>query len=130
MKIHIVIYESWDGDGLIRNILKAFEEKSDAEEFVNLCNKECKRILSEVKEHNEKYEKELLLMSDVVRDLILENGRKKKPEMIDFSKLPESQRRQEINNISRSIFKSHKYDTEFMDFDNEYEYIIEEVELT
>ena len=129
MKVYLIVKGVYDCDCSWEVNLKGFTDGDKAKEYAKLCTDESMRIIEEVKQHNEKYEAELLALNNTVRDLLIENGQKKKPEMIDFQTLPECMRRNVIGDMERAITKTHKYDPEFMETFDQWSYDIQEIEV-
>jgi len=127
MKIYAVIANTFDGDSLHYDIVKAFTDKGVAEEFSEKCEEETKRVQKEVQEYYEIHRKELDEISLRFTKLVHENSKKKI--MIDYSELPDSLRRIEIHRGEDKIFKTHKYQPDFSDFDDNPQYDVEEIEL-
>ncbi len=125
MKIYTVLYSAFDGECSYDRPVKAFTKKDDAIECADLCIEECERIQSESDAHYEKYKDELAALHQKIRSVVLE----RKGKGINLRELPESIRSMEINNEVRDIMRTHKYDPNFRVFDDDYSYIVEELEL-
>jgi hypothetical protein len=125
MKIYIVAYNSYDGECSYDVTIKAFTKKEKAEEHVILCTNECIRIQSEADAHYLKNKEEMDILSQKIRDLVLTKGK-----WLGANRHPESIRRLEIFNEEREIMRSHKYHPDFISLTKDYEYNIQELELT
>jgi hypothetical protein len=121
--IYIVVSDSYS----ISNVVQAFTVKEVAEEFVAKCEEEVIRITDEVNTYREKHRDELHKIGESFTKLVLENSKKKI--MIDYTKVPESIRRLEIQEGEEVIYKSHKYDSDFCRGNDPTEYYIQEAKL-
>ncbi len=123
MKIHVVLYSAFDGECSYDRSVKAFTKEDDATEHAKLCVEECERIKSEVDAHYKKHKEELEILRNKIRSVISEK------EGIDIRDLPEMRRSLEISNKERDIKQTHKYDPHLRVLEDEYSYVVEELEL-
>jgi len=124
--IYIVVSDSYDGECGYSNVVQAFTVKEVAEELVAKCEEEATRIIDEVNAYREKHGDELHKIGESLTKLVIENSKKKI--LIDYSKVPESIRRLEIQEGEDVIYKSHKYDHDFCR-DDATDYYIQEAKL-
>ena len=125
-KIYVVVVETFDGECLYYDNIRAFRKESDAENFATKCEEEVKRIRRELKDHEDKYFIENEKLAEKIVDGIAKCDLK---ETYDFKNEPAVVRQKEIRDLRDKILTSHKYHKGILDVYDKISYNIQELAL-